>query len=337
MRTLQVGTSPIQDVTFEAGTNRLAIVVPGNLGLEITPIEEPGVVWFDRGTSEEAQRLSVFDAVGPNSVFVHENGRDRHVADLRKTFPEGPTAFALSPDNRKLATAWRTTVSWKWQQIAYWDVVTGTGAGLTCGPREDYAGRLAFSPNGQILIWRAGGTFGFCGLKREPFFHDAVDAVCFNPDSAVLAYGNDEGGVRFWRPAEADSARLYTELPEAPTTPTLNHEVPVRHLLFSPDGKTLAVATEDSVTLWTFPDQTRLAFLPSESPASALGFSPDGRLLVTGEQGGDVRLWDCCRGRQMATYRWGIGAIQAVSFSPDGLTCAAGGENGRVVVWDMDR
>src|SRR5205807_92320 len=104
-------------------------------------------------TWDESRRLSAFDAVVRESLWVDQEGRDVHVTNPRETFPHGPTAIALSPDHKQLVTAWPTTISYKWQQIVFWDVEKGTGWGPTAGPREDYAMSLVLT-SGGILIWQ---------------------------------------------------------------------------------------------------------------------------------------------------------------------------------------
>jgi WD40 repeat protein len=69
---------------------------------------------------------------------------------------------------------------------------------------------------------------------------------------------------------------------------------------------------------------------------TALAFSPDGRFLAVGSDDGSVRLWDVAGAREAARYDWEVGGVGALAFAPDGQRAAAGGKDGQVVVWDVD-
>src|SRR4051812_33527469 len=113
MRVLQAGAGVVREVSFHPGGGELAVAVSGR------EVDEPAVVWLGAGSWRESRRLSLFDAVGPNVLWVDTAGEDVPVSDLRAAFPKGPTAFALSPDHAEIVSAWPTTISWKWQQVVF--------------------------------------------------------------------------------------------------------------------------------------------------------------------------------------------------------------------------
>ena len=123
-------------------------------------------------------------------------------------------------------------------------------------------------------------------------------------------------------------------------------------VLFSPDGKTLASTSKNTVVLWnrnsTTPRailgdeaslQTRLASTPVVPFIDCAAFSPDSAFLVTGHTDGQVQLWDVARNklaRPLAT-RGILGArgagVSDVAFSPDGYTVAATDAK-EIILWD---
>jgi WD40 repeat protein len=115
---------------------------------------------------------------------------------------------------------------------------------------------------------------------------------------------------------------------------------PVNAVAFSPDGKTLAIGSQDgTVRLWNQVTGQATA-LPLTSKAAAVGavaFSPDGKTLAIGGTDGAgaaaVWLWNVTAGQQAGRPLFADAAasvaadgseVTSVAFSPDGKTLAVG-------------
>jgi WD40 repeat protein len=111
----------------------------------------------------------------------------------------------------------------------------------------------------------------------------------------------------------------------------------VRSVAFSPDGKTLAAASEENtIRLWDPATQSERAPLQGHtSPVECVAFAPDSRTLASGSADGSLKLWDVAAHREVATLEGHQGIVYSVAFSSDGTTLISGGADQTVRVWDI--
>jgi WD40 repeat protein len=120
---------------------------------------------------------------------------------------------------------------------------------------------------------------------------------------------------------------------------------PVTSVAFSPDGRTLAVASgfydvsdlPGHVILWDVASRKRVRELKGYKGAVMdVSFSPDGRMLVTACNDRTVILWDAVSWKQLHTWQCEEGYWCIAAFSPDSRMVATSATlNGtRVDLWD---
>jgi signal transduction histidine kinase/type II secretory pathway pseudopilin PulG len=199
--------------------------------------------------------------------------------------------------------------------------------------------------DGTIVVWNlASGQLIFTnrfpatsGLTLTP-----LRGLSFSPDSRHFIFSDpaaqgqiaiynlatgrrESSGVQAWgktfrlRPefqqvaVATDRGVDLLDYPSGTRRQSLNLEVPVITMTWSPDGRRLAVSSADGeIHLWE-PESGALSHLTGHTEAAIrLGFNAAGNLLFSASRDGTTRLWDAALGRMVA-----MGLGFGCSFSPD--------------------
>jgi WD40 repeat protein len=296
--------------------------VSANSGCEIWQVANPktpcGRSLRTRRTAADIKLLiSGADALG---VWDVASGK------LIKTLPSGTQGLAYSPDGQWLVTnpsgkleVWSTqtwtlgTISPAQSAYIWW---------MGFGPAQPPSGDLSRS---GVKWWLVGE-----GTQARSLW-GATYPTTLSPDGMLLATAAARGGiVSIWNTATGEMLQTFTA-----------HNVGVNTVFFSPDGKWLLTAGQESridpanfagsmaslkhsIKLWEVGTwQERLALPFTGMTGGFSGFSPDGHMLAVGRaESNSTTLYSVPDGHELKSLAGdGTGRL---AFSQDGLWVAQG-------------
>jgi WD40 repeat protein len=245
------------------------------------------------------------------------------------------TALAYSPVKDLLLTASA------WSGIQLWDVQTGTVQHVLLDYGEA-AGDAAFSPDGSLVA--VGLVYGEIDLRDTATGESVavltteteyMTSIAFSPDGALLAAGTYEGTVPLWDVRRHELLSTFVTQDDWISCVAVSPQLLDGRLVLATGGgyadgmlHLWAVGPEDGSAQELAVMQTGIAGV------TGLAFTPDGSVLVSGDRGGGVMLWDARTGEKLVTLHGHSSDFPVgVALSPDGTLLATGGGDGSIRLW----
>lgn len=258
---------------------------------------------------------------------------DAQTGETLRVWADAGDFGGFSPNGRLIATASREG------QVRLWERQTGAlyatlqhAGNLFWMPSwsadAQHLGTSTLDATGHATTWlwdvparRLVAQMPGSGLLRPQ--------AAFSKDGTLLLTGEAGQTLSLWD-ARTGTRQATIATPRLPDPPFPTYAS------FSADGRW--IIGSDIRDVWLRDSHSRALVgtfpgLPDQS-LWVMTTSADGSLLVTGDRGAAVRLWDTKNLTLRATLAGHTGAIRAAAFSPDGSRLITGGQDETARVWD---
>jgi WD40 repeat protein/tRNA A-37 threonylcarbamoyl transferase component Bud32 len=237
--------------------------------------------------------------------------------------PDGKVFATLSPEAPGKVRLWDTD-----RQAVIAEVTGAPPQRITCVAFTAGSKWLLTGSGRSVQRWDA--TSGkLVGTLTAP---DIITQLVCSPDGRHFITCGESGGIALGE-AEGDATKDVTVL--------VRHGdgFEMRPVVFSPDGKKLAAASQRDrlLRLWDLEAREQLgAPIRHEGIVTAVAFSPDGNTVLTADSGGDksIQMWDVATGQRLPVRLPHQGHVRTAECSPDGAVVLTRGVDHAARLWE---
>jgi WD40 repeat protein len=261
---------------------------------------------------------------GSTELWDAATGRALHLLDKPQ---HSGTAMAFTPDSKRLVTGGTYD-----QTVCVWDTATGRLLDHFPLPQYGYCEHCTAGPGHRLAIaTTARAVYAADDLAHKDWqrlgqLDQSISALAISTQGTVLAAADEHGSVAVWD--AATHQQMFRTMVKGGAA----------RLVFSPDGKRLAVATRATLAVLDATKGTVILELsPLMDSVITLWFSPDGMRLAAGGSGDGrtlIRFWDTQTGKVLHTTAR-PDQPRCLAFTPDGTNIASSHFSQRIDIWNV--
>ncbi len=361
-----VSKQPIKTLAFSPdGTTLATGHGDNNGGITLWDIKSGKKLQTFAGHAVSASRVCCSGFADRDQVAVSPDGKaiaSSGYNDIIKLWDTQSGSFLRSLESKSHpGSAYKITfsrdgkflVSVGYNEVVVWDVLTGSKIKSIKPDSDQYSwSSRTLNQYGDLVAIRKTFTnfFGRKKLGIKVMQVPTGKTVCtliddygfphqiiFSPDKRFLATRHSMSKFAIWEIATGGLLRtINTDYVEGDTD--AGDPDPV---LFSPDGKILAIAGTANISLWQVSSGEKIHTINRyhQGWGSCLAFSPNGQILAFTEstQLFTIKLWDIKTGSEICILQQTLNRITSLNFSGNGEVLVSSYGDGTIAVWQQKK
>ncbi len=206
---------------------------------------------------------------------------------------------------------------------------TGTIKSLAFGPKGKMLVSGGAENDGVIRIWnlKKGKRMGIIRKAHQT----AVLSLLVSPDGNTLVSCSSDNVINLWSLKNLKFTRSF-----------VGHTSNILSLAVSSNSKILVSGALDGIKMWDLLQQRPLGTLRRLGNSTyTVAISPNNQILASGDERGEIQLWDLKSGKLIRTFVAHSRSVTSVAFAPgeesaNGISTlvSASGDNRTIKLWD---